>query len=73
MARWYGGLPPHPAMISKLQKRATRIIFHADFNTPSAEMLEELCWLPILKRLKYNTAIFTYKAMGLTPQYITEA
>lgn len=59
--------------ISKLQKRAARIILHADFNTPSAEMFEELSWLPILKRLKYNKAVFTYKAMNnLTPQYITD-
>ena len=28
--------------ISKLQKRAARIILHADFNTPSAEMFNEL-------------------------------
>ena len=59
--------------ISRLQKRAARIILHADFNTPSAETFEKLSWLPILKRLKYNKAVFTYKAMNnLTPQYITD-
>ena len=59
--------------ISKLPKRAARIIVHADFNTPSAEMFKELKWLPIVKRLNYNKAVFTYKAMNnLTPQYITD-
>ena len=28
--------------ISKLQKRAARIILHADYNTPSSEMFKEL-------------------------------
>ena len=60
--------------ISKLQKMAARIILHADFNTPSAEMFKELSWLPILKQLKYNRAIFTYKAMNnLTPHHINGA
>ena len=38
--------------MSKLQKRAARIILLVDFNTPSAEMFKELSWLPILKLLK---------------------
>ena len=59
--------------ISKLQKRAARIILHADFNTPSAEMLKELSWLPIVKRLKYSKIVFTYKALNnFTPQYIKD-
>ena len=59
--------------ISKLQKRAARIILHADFYTPSAEMFRELNWLPIVKRLNYNKAVLTYKAMNnLTPQCITD-
>ena len=40
--------------ISKLQKRVAGIILHADFNAPSADMIKELSWLPIVKRLKYN-------------------
>ena len=43
------------------------------FDTPSAAIFEELGWLPINKRLKYNKAVFTYKALNsLTPQYITD-
>ena len=59
--------------IPKLQKRAARIILHADFNTPSAEMFKELRWLPIVKQLKYKV-VFTYKAINnSTPQYITDS
>ena len=57
--------------ISKLQKRAAHIILHADFNTPSTAMFEELGWLPINKRLNYNKGVFTYKALNsLIPQFI---
>ena len=60
-------------IIFKLQKRAARIILHADFRTPSADMFKTLSWLPIRKRLKYNKAVFTYKAInGLAPQYIAD-
>ena len=37
--------------ISKLQKRAARILMHA--YSPWAEMFKELSWLPIVKRLNY--------------------
>ena len=59
--------------ISKLQKRAARVILHADLKTPSAEMFETLRWLPLIKRLNYNKAVFTYKAINdLAPQYIIQ-
>ena len=36
-------------------------------------MFSELVWQPINKRLTYNKAVFTYKALnGQTPQYITD-
>ena len=35
--------------ISKLQTRASRIILHAEIDTPSAEMFKELNWLPIVR------------------------
>ena len=36
-------------------------------------MFAELFWQPINKRLAYNKAVFTYKALnGQTPQYITD-
>ena len=62
-------LAPHQTL-TETPKRTVRIILHADFTTPSAEMFKELSWLPIVKRLKYNK---TYKATNnLTFQYITD-
>ena len=58
--------------VSKLQKRAVRIILNADFSTPSKDVFDLLKWMPIQKRLFYNKATLTYKALnGLTPEYIT--
>ena len=58
--------------LSKLQKRAARIILQAEYNTPSKDMFHELGWLSIRERLKYNKAVLTYKALNnLTPEYIT--
>ena len=35
-------------------------------------MFDLLTWMPIYKRLLYNKATITYKALnGLTPEYIT--
>ena len=70
MDQWYSS---NLDRFSKLQKkRAARIILPADFNTPSAEMFKELSWLPLVKWLKYNKAVFKYKATNnLKAQYIT--
>ena len=58
--------------LSKLQKRAARIILKADFATPSKLMFETLGWLTVPKRLLYNKAILTYKALNnLTPSNIS--
>ena len=55
--------------ISKLQKR---IILQAEYLTPSSQMFKELRWLSVPRRLMYNKAIFTFKALNyLTPEYIT--
>ena len=54
--------------LSKLQKRAARIISKSDFLTPSKLMFETLGWLSVPKRIFYNKAILTYKALNnLTP------
>ena len=58
--------------LSKLQKRAARIILRADFMTPSTIMFERLEWLSVPKRLMYNKAVLTYKALNnLAPAYIS--
>ena len=59
--------------LSKLQKRAARVIFKSDFDTPSATMFQELGWMTVESRIKYNKAVFTYKALNnMTPEYITK-
>ena len=58
--------------ILKLQKRAARFTLHTDFSTSSAAMFQDLGWQPITKRLAYNKAVMTYKAIhNQIPQYIT--
>ena len=58
--------------LSKLQKRAARIILHADFTTPSALMFKELGWLSVTDRLKHNHATLIYKTLNnKTPCYVT--
>ena len=58
--------------LSKLQKRAARIILKADFDTPSSEMFNELGWSTIENRHNYNKVVLTYKALNdLTPEYIS--
>ena len=70
---WSGTSSANIERILKLQKRAARIILHADYSKASSEMFSELGWQPIHKRLTYNKAVFTYKALnGQTPQYITD-
>ena len=60
------------ARLNKLQKRAARIILHADFTTPSPLMFKELRWLSVSDRLKYNKATMIYKALNnQTPEYIS--
>ena len=59
----------HIERLSKLQKRAARIILHADFTAPSAP---KLCWLTVPNRIKYNKAVLTYRALNnMTPEYIS--
>ena len=58
--------------LSKLQKRAAKIILKTDFNTPSSLMFKDLNWLPVERRIKYNIAVFTYRALNkMAPEYIT--
>ena len=57
--------------LSKLKKRAARIILRADFMTPSTIMFDRLEWLSVPKRLINNKAVLTYKALNnLAPAYI---
>lgn len=56
---WSGTSLTNIERILKLQKRAARIILHADYDTPSAIMFRDLEWQPVNKRLAYNKS-YTY-------------
>ena len=59
--------------LSKLQKRAVRLILNADYDTASSDMFIELRWASITKRHNYNKAVLTYKVLNnLTPSYISD-
>ena len=56
----------------KLQKRAARMIFKADFMTPSEQLFKELKWLPFPKRVQYHTCLMVCKSItGQAPEYIS--
>ena len=56
---WGSAASTHIERLSKLQKRAARIILHAEFNTPSDTMFRELGWVSVPNRIIYNKAVFT--------------
>ena len=57
----------------KLQKRAARIILDMLPDAQSMPLFQQLGWLTIYERLKYNKAIVLYKSTnGLTPSYISD-
>ena len=46
---------------------------HAEFDTPSPQMFQQLGWLSVPNRIKYNKAILTYRALNdMTPEYISK-
>ena len=48
------------------------VTLQADYNTPSVDMFNELGWLSISQRIKYNKAVVKYKALhNLTPEYFS--
>ena len=57
----------------KLQKRAARIIFDKDIDTPSADMFAELNWMKFPDRVTYQKSVLMYKIFNnLTPSYLQE-
>ena len=58
--------------ITKLQKRAARIILNKPYDSPSAPLFKELKWLSFPNRILYHKAVIMYKSLnGLTPEYIS--
>ena len=69
---WGSTSCPNLERLAKLQKRAARIILKADFDTPSSLMFRDLNWLSVEKSVKYNKAVFTYRALNnMAPEYIS--
>lgn len=57
--------------VTKLQKRAARIILDAPFLTPSQEMFHTLNWLPFEDRVSYHKLVLVYKILkNQTPAYL---
>ena len=58
-------------IIVKLQKRAARIILDADFFTPSANLFNELKWIPFSDIVKYHQVSLVYKCIHkISPEYL---
>ena len=59
--------------ISKLLKRAARIILDKPHDAPSKPLFKELKWLTIDKYVEYQKAILVYKSLnGIAPQCLQE-
>lgn len=60
----------HTERITKLQKRAARLILKCSFYTPSKEMFQKLKWLPFNDRVTYFKCVFMYRCInGLSSQF----
>jgi hypothetical protein len=57
--------------ITKLQKRAARIILDAPFFTPTQQLFDSLNWLPFIDRISYHKLILVYKILNnKAPDYL---
>ena len=68
---WGTGCRENENVITKLQKKAARLILDADPLSPSKEMFKKLNWLPFKELVKYKQACLIYKSTtAQTPSYI---
>ncbi len=57
----------------KLQKRAAWMIYDLPTRTPTAPLLKQLNWMPLIDRIKYRKAVMVFKSVnGLAPQYMKD-
>ena len=67
---WGDRFQIHVDRITKLQKRAARLILRCNIYTPSKEMFSNLDWTAFRYRIIYFRYIFVYKCIhGLAPEY----
>ena len=70
---WSRGTSTNIERMLQLQKRAARIILHADILTPSKDMFLELQWLPFSKRIQYHVCVMMFKTLnGIAPDYMSD-
>ena len=70
---WSDGRYTHIDKLSKLQKRAARVITGDKYEVRSIEIFDKLRWLPIDAILKNREIVFTFKALTKRlPKYIFE-
>ena len=59
--------------ISKLQKKAARIILNKPNDAPSKPLFDQLKWLEFEKRIMFQKCILMYKCLnGIAPIYLEE-
>ena len=57
--------------ITKLQKRAARIILECDMSVPSNFMFSTLKWVPFVEKVKFQKSVLMYKVLHrLVTEYI---
>ncbi len=48
----------------KLQKRAARMIYDLPTRTPTAHLLKQLNWMPLMDRIKYRKSVMVFKSLN---------
>ena len=70
---WNDGCSTHINKLSKLQRRAARVITGETYAVRSTQILENLGWTSIDEALKKRETLMTFKALtGRSPNYLTE-
>ena len=70
---WDDGHKNKLTKLSKLQKKAARVITGASYDERSNEIFRKLDWMPIHKSLSIRENIVTFKALTAnSPNYLTE-
>ncbi len=67
------GCTSHIDRLEKLQRRAARIIFNADYRAPTEELFKQLKWVSVREHIKFRRAVMVYNSVnGLGPKYMTD-
>ena len=71
---WYDGSKNKLTKMSKLEKKAARIITGDSYDIRSNEVFQKLNWLPMNTHLQIRENIATFKALiGNSPAYLTNS